>query len=583
MSPVTQSTCLQPVQPTRRRNPIKTAALACVVVAIALLMAPAMAQRHPGGAPAPAPGLAIPELHLQNIAVSPAKPAQGQQAATPLLVQARVVPLDPNGRVATNVRFESFTVATGGKPIPVRRVAAAVGTETHLSVALLLDVSGSMRGTRMKAARKAIALFLKKLQPADRVALITFGKSAALKQDFTTDKGKIVRAMDESGAVEDRTAIYDALELTTRIGWGAVPGNRAVVLLTDGLDNASRFTSDDTMHLVEKRGVPVYTIALGDANRATLARIATLSGGAAFAADNARDESALSDLYTEAWKHLAGGYIVEFSPPADTRRVQITWKRPDGHNPSVEADLRNGEPIASTPAPATNNGPVAKSQRRANLRLPLALGGAALIFVGAVGAGLLMRRSARQHMEIPPSISEPGQSASDFPPLSELLDVQNREHSTVTDWAANSGADLPSPGGAASAGSHGLSGGYRKGDTLVRPVSGLADGIASAWLVVVAGPQKGRQFTLSSEEVIVGRSVEAQVRLDADELVSRRHAKIKATPDGYVVVDLASTGGVMVNGSRVYQHTLQDDDRILLGQSELVFKTLSERTPESAV
>lgn len=97
-----------------------------------------------------------------------------------------------------------------------------------------------------------------------------------------------------------------------------------------------------------------------------------------------------------------------------------------------------------------------------------------------------------------------------------------------------------------------------------------------AWLIVVIGPQAGEIHRLSAEVTSIGRDASNTLRL-SDEFVSRQHAKVRAEEedDGqthFYLYDLASSGGVFVNGERVYRHRLLDGDRVRLGKTELVFK-----------
>ena len=81
----------------------------------------------------------------------------------------------------------------------------------------------------------------------------------------------------------------------------------------------------------------------------------------------------------------------------------------------------------------------------------------------------------------------------------------------------------------------------------------------------------GRRHELTKREVVLGRSRECDVRLE-DANVSRRHAAIRQEDGAYWIVDLGSTNGVEVNGRRVDRARLSNDDRIVLGRTDLVFE-----------
>lgn len=80
----------------------------------------------------------------------------------------------------------------------------------------------------------------------------------------------------------------------------------------------------------------------------------------------------------------------------------------------------------------------------------------------------------------------------------------------------------------------------------------------------------GTRHELTGEKAVLGRSRDCEVRLD-DLNVSRKHAEVREDGDGYLLVDLGSTNGTFLNGSRVGRSRLQDGDTITLGSTEVVF------------
>ncbi len=93
----------------------------------------------------------------------------------------------------------------------------------------------------------------------------------------------------------------------------------------------------------------------------------------------------------------------------------------------------------------------------------------------------------------------------------------------------------------------------------------------AAWLYIRSGPGTGRDFRLGAKTTIGSDPGRSDVILD-DSTVSAEHAQIKRKGNAYVLHDLASTNRTFLNGRHVQQQTLNDDDEILLGTTELVFK-----------
>jgi pSer/pThr/pTyr-binding forkhead associated (FHA) protein len=109
-------------------------------------------------------------------------------------------------------------------------------------------------------------------------------------------------------------------------------------------------------------------------------------------------------------------------------------------------------------------------------------------------------------------------------------------------------------------------------DDIVVTVGDLPRGVAV--LIVRSGPQAGDRFALSAGETRLGRHPDSEIMLD-DITVSRRHAAIEQTPEGYVVTDAGSLNGTYVNQERIERAVLHHGDELQVGKFRLV---LFERT-----
>lgn len=96
-----------------------------------------------------------------------------------------------------------------------------------------------------------------------------------------------------------------------------------------------------------------------------------------------------------------------------------------------------------------------------------------------------------------------------------------------------------------------------------------------AWLVIVEGLRAGHLFRLHPESTLIGRDPSCDIVLD-DSAVSRQHAKVRAVEEGgkkkFVLHDLASENGTIVNGEAIAKHELSDGDQIVIGRTKMVFK-----------
>jgi pSer/pThr/pTyr-binding forkhead associated (FHA) protein len=105
-------------------------------------------------------------------------------------------------------------------------------------------------------------------------------------------------------------------------------------------------------------------------------------------------------------------------------------------------------------------------------------------------------------------------------------------------------------------------------DDLVIPVGELAKG--AGVLIVRAGSQAGDRFTLDAQVTRLGRHPESEISLD-DITVSRRHAEVQRTADGYAISDSGSLNGTYVNQERVDHTILHHGDEVQIGKFRLVF------------
>ena len=172
------------------------------------------------------------------------------------LVTVPVFVTDRYGRFVTGLARRDFAVFEDGAQ---QDIASFSSTEAPFNVALLIDTSRSTRN-KLGAIRKAALEFIKQLQPNDRVLIVTFDEKVQFINDFTSDHKELERAIH---AVKSSylTSLYDAVYRTVVEKLAPLQGRKAIVLLTDGVDTASKLaTYESTLELVSSSGVISYAI-----------------------------------------------------------------------------------------------------------------------------------------------------------------------------------------------------------------------------------------------------------------------------------------------------------------------------------
>jgi VWFA-related protein len=201
---------------------------------------------------------------------------------------------------------------------------------TPLSVVLTMDTSGSMK-KRLADAQSAAKSFLETLQPQDKAQVIRFARDVKTIQPLSADRAPAEAAIDATTARGD-TALFDAL-YTSVESLRDVPGRKAIVLLSDGVDDdgtgklLSKKTVTDVLTLARQVNVPIYAIGLGtELDELALKKVASETGALYL---NAVEPSELKRLYDSIGKQLAGQYTIGYSSnlPADgaEHRVQLRY------------------------------------------------------------------------------------------------------------------------------------------------------------------------------------------------------------------------------------------------------------------
>jgi Ca-activated chloride channel homolog len=197
---------------------------------------------------------------------------------------------------------------------------------TQVSVALLLDTTGSMQ-LALPALKNASLKLIDDLRPGDSIAVYGFSDSVNELQPFTTDKDAAKRAVLHTQPFGS-TALYDAMTRVSRDLSGR-DGKKVIVLFTDGDDNFSSLTKETAIAAAEGSGVPVFTIAEGEALRrpeflAQLGAISKATGGEAF---TIRNTGEIRRVFEKISEDLMHGYLLSFQPASgethDQRNIHL--------------------------------------------------------------------------------------------------------------------------------------------------------------------------------------------------------------------------------------------------------------------
>ncbi len=199
------------------------------------------------------------------------------------LVELYTAVVDRERRPVSGLPAEQFRIVEEGVPQTLSRFEPA--TRQPFSAIFLLDVSASMVERLAAARQAAMTFFTEMVAEGDRMALITFNDRPTVAARFTRD-GALFAAGLAALKAERGTALHDSLIFSLFYANG-LAGQRALVLLTDGKDEGSRFDFDQALDFARRSGMTIYTIALDLPRRdggagARLGRLARETGGRSF-------------------------------------------------------------------------------------------------------------------------------------------------------------------------------------------------------------------------------------------------------------------------------------------------------------
>jgi Ca-activated chloride channel family protein len=231
------------------------------------------------------------------------------------LVLVSVSIVDPLNRQVTGLDKENFEVFEGKERQEIRHFSSE---DAPVSLGAIFDVSGSM-ADKIERAREAVLEFFKTANPQDEFFMIAFADKPEEVTGFTQSvediEGRLVYTVPKG-----RTALLDAIYLGLTKMRGAKYEKKALLIISDGGDNHSRYTESEIKNLVKESDVQIYAIGIYDHYFPTeeerlgpelLSDITDLTGGRAFSIDNPND---LADVATKIGIELRNQYLLGYRP-----------------------------------------------------------------------------------------------------------------------------------------------------------------------------------------------------------------------------------------------------------------------------
>jgi Ca-activated chloride channel family protein len=255
----------------------------------------------------------------QTAQTEPAPPAFEEEVSVGYVLVPLVV--RSGAGYADRLDEDDFRLLVDGKPVKIDSFERRA--DAPASIVFLQDLSGSMAGSSLDASREAVRFFLDKSMKGDEFALATFASDQGqVEVPFTSDMS-VLREAVSSWKGYGTTALHDAVAWVPAISNEGHNPKRFALLITDGIDNASRITPEEARQIVRQAQLPVYVLGLGSGNpyelsdkgekiyrfADVLSLLAATTGGRYYAISNLED---LQKALTAILSDLRHQYVLGF-------------------------------------------------------------------------------------------------------------------------------------------------------------------------------------------------------------------------------------------------------------------------------
>jgi len=250
------------------------------------------------------------------------------------VVLVPVTIMDTMNRLVKGLRQENFQIFDGKHPQDIRYFS---GQDAPVSVGVILDTSGSMK-SKIERAHEAVMEFIDTANPQDEFFLVTFADRPERPAEFT-QRPEDIESRLITAIPKGRTALLDAVYVALDKMKDAKYQRKALLIISDGGDNHSRYTEQEVRSRVKEADVILYAIGIYDHSFPTheelvgpelLEDITHVTGGRTFTIDNPND---LSPVAKTIGMELRNQYLIGYRPNAVPRdgkwhKIKVKLMRP---------------------------------------------------------------------------------------------------------------------------------------------------------------------------------------------------------------------------------------------------------------
>lgn len=226
--------------------------------------------------------------------------------------------VDETNAAVAGILPADIRVTIDAVEVTVESVMPFAESGEGVAYTVLVDVSGSMRGAAIDNVRASIATLIDGMGARDTMCLVSFGDTARLARDFTQDRDALKDAVATLSASESNTALFNALALAQRINQRAdadFPRRRAIIALSDGIDEGSGLKLDDVLLAPEMASYPIFALGFASGKPVgveTMKRLAERTDGLYI---DIKSPDKIAEGYTRVRAAISRPYLIRARVP----------------------------------------------------------------------------------------------------------------------------------------------------------------------------------------------------------------------------------------------------------------------------
>ena len=229
---------------------------------------------------------------------------------------------DEGGNRILNLTDKNVDLFVENDKLEITQISPFTTTDEKVTYILLIDISGSIAKSQFTAVCEAIAVWIDKMDPDDKMAIVTFGERINVVSTFTSDKEKLKQLVTGLKNSDSATQLYGGIVRTAemlRISDSNLPDRRSVIVFTDGQNGtSSTYTRDEAVNAIAESNIPFYAVGFSPSSKtageafADFGSVMRQSGGDLY---EIKSETNILNVFDEIYAQISDIYLINAKIP----------------------------------------------------------------------------------------------------------------------------------------------------------------------------------------------------------------------------------------------------------------------------